>query len=155
MRPFTLRSTATKLFVAIATVTLCSFAFVPGGASYEVYLNNERVIKEHLYGQKEAPPTLPLNMRTAQDELSVTFNNCGKIDTGRKISLKDEQEKTLKEWSFSDSPDIKNKMVIRVSEITGFKQQHSRAKLVYSSRELSTDVHLITLQLANATAQKK
>lgn len=152
MRPFAFTSTATKLFAAIATVALCSFDFVPGDASYEVYLNNERVINEHLHGQKETP-TLPLNMSTAQDELSVTFSNCGKIDTGRKISLKDEQDKTLKEWSFPDSPDIKNKMVIRVSEIIGFRQQHSRAKLVYSSRELTTDVHLITLQLASATAQ--
>ena len=152
MRPLTLRSTAAKLFLAIATVALCSFDFVPGAASYEVYINNDRVINEYLHGQKETP-TLPLNMSTAQDELSVTFSNCGKIDTGRKISLKNEQDKTLKEWSFSDSPDIKNKMVIRVSEITGFRQQQSRAKLVYSSRELSTDVHLITLQLANTTAQ--
>src|SRR5688572_16017459 len=115
MRPLTLRSTATKLFLAIATVALCSFDLVPGAASYEVYLNNKSVIKEYLGGQKETP-TLPLNTSTAKDELSVTFNNCGKIDTGRKISLKDEQDKTLKEWSFSDSPDIKNKMVIRVSE---------------------------------------
>jgi S-adenosylmethionine:tRNA-ribosyltransferase-isomerase (queuine synthetase) len=152
MRPLILRSTAAKLFLAIATVALCSFDFVPGQASYEVYLNNERVINEHLYGQKEAP-TLPLNTTTEQDELSVTFNNCGKIDTGRKISLKNEQDKTLREWSFSDSPDIKNKMEIRVSEITAFRQQHSTAKLVYSSREFSTDVHLITLQLGNATAQ--
>ena len=152
MRPINLRWTATKMFAAIASVALCSFAFVPGGASYEVFLNRERVIQDHLYGRKEAP-TLPLNLNTAQDELSVTFSNCGKIDTARKISLKDEQNKTLKEWSFSDSPDIKNQMVIRVSEITGFRDQYSTAKLVYSSRELTTDVHLVTLQLANTTAQ--
>jgi S-adenosylmethionine:tRNA-ribosyltransferase-isomerase (queuine synthetase) len=152
MRPLTLRSRAAKLLLAIATFAICSFDFVPGGASYEVYLNNERVINEYLHGQKKTP-TLPLNMSTPQDELSITFSNCGKIDTGRKISLKDEKDKTLKEWSFSDSPDIKNKMVIRVSEITDFRQKHSAAKLVYSSRELSIDVHLITVQLANATAQ--
>ena len=154
MRPINLRWTATKMFAAIASVALCSFAFVPGGASYEVFLNRERVIQDHLYGRKEAP-TLPLNMNTAQDELSVTFSNCGKIDTARKISLKNEQNKTLKEWSFSDSPDIKNQMVIRVSEITGFRNQYSTAKLVYSSRELPDAIHLVTLQLANTTAQKK
>ena len=152
MRPINLRWTATRMFAAIASVALCSFAFLPGGASYEVFLNHERVIQDHLYGRKEAP-TLPLTMNAAQDELSVTFNNCGKIDTARKISLKNEQNKSLKEWSFSDSPDIKNQMVIRVSEITGFKDQYSTAKLVYSSRELTTDVHLVTLQLANTTAQ--
>jgi len=127
---------------------------VPGGASYEVYLNHERVINEHLYGQKEVP-TLPLTASTTQDELSVTFSNCGKIDTARKISLKDEQDKTLKEWTFSDSPDIKNKMAIRVSEITDFRNKYSTAKLVYSSRELTTEVHMVTLQLGNASAQKK
>jgi hypothetical protein len=152
MRPINLRWTATKMFAAIASVALCSFAFVPGGASYEVYLKCERVIQDHLYGRKVAP-TLPLNMNTGQGELSVTFNNCGKIDTERKISLKNEQNKTLKEWSFSNSPDVKNQMVIRLSEITGFRNQYSTAKLVYSSRELTTDVHLVTLQLANTTAQ--
>jgi hypothetical protein len=152
MRPINLGWTATKMFAAI--VALCSFAFVPGDASYEVYLNRERVIQGHLHGRKEAP-TLPLNVNKPQDELSVTFNNCGKIDTARKISLKDEQNKTLKEWSFSDSPDIKNQMVISVREITNFKNQYSTAKLVYSSRELTGDVHLVTLQLANTTAQKK
>src|SRR6185436_15912212 len=120
MKTINLGWTATKLFVAIASIALSSFSFVPGGASYEVFLNHERVIQEHLYGRKEAP-SLPLNMSNAKDELSVTFSNCGKIDTSRKISLKDEQDKTLKEWAFSDSPDIKNKMMIKVSEITRFK----------------------------------
>jgi hypothetical protein len=154
MTAINLRWTATKLFIAIAGIALCSFAFVPGGASYEVFLNHDRVINEHLYGRKEAP-TLPLTMSTAADELSVTFNNCGKIDTKRKISLKDEKDKVLKEWSFSDSPDIKNQMAIKVSEITGFKDQHSMAKLVYSSSELTTEIHLVTLQLGSTTARKK
>jgi hypothetical protein len=153
MRPINLRWTATKMVAAIAGIALCSFTFLPGGASYEVYLNGERVIQDHLYGRKEVP-TLPLAMNTTGGELSLTFNNCGKIDTGRKISLKDEQNKTLKEWSFSDSPDLKNKMVIRVSEITGFGNQYSRAQLVYSSREFPTDIHLVILQLTNTTAEK-
>ncbi|HEX6889240.1 MAG TPA: hypothetical protein VF141_01055 [Chryseolinea sp.] len=154
MRQINLRWSATRMFAAIASIALCSFAFVPGGASYEVYLNHELVIKGHLYGRKEAP-TLPLSLSNATDELSVAFSNCGKIDTARKISLKDEQNKTIKEWSFSDSPDLKNQMMIKVSEITGFRNQYSTAKLVYSSRELPADVHLVTLQLVNATAQKK
>lgn len=154
MRPTDIRLTIARMLVAIASVALCSFVLVPGGASYEVYLNHELIIKEHLYGRKEAP-TLPLAMSTAQDELAITFNNCGKIDTGRKISLKDEKNKTIKEWTFSDSPDLKNQMVIKVNEVTRYRNEFPTAKMVYSSRELTTDIHLATVQLGNATAQGK
>ena len=155
MRPINLRSTATNFFVVLTSVVLCSFELVPGGASYEVYLNNQLVMKEHLYGRKEVP-TLPLSITsTSQHELSVTFNNCGKIDTSRKISLNDEKNKTIKEWTFADSPDLKNQMSIKVNEITAFRNKHSTAKLVYSSRELRDGIHLVNLQLADATALKK
>jgi hypothetical protein len=155
MRPINVRSTATNFFVALASVILCSFALVPGGASYEVYLNNQLVMKEHLYGRKEVP-TLPLSITsTAQDELSLTFSNCGKIDTSRKISLKDEKDAMIKEWTFTDSPDLKNQMRIKVNEITAFSNKHSTAQLVYSSRELPSGIHLLNLQLSDATAGKK
>jgi len=154
MRPINLRSTATTLVVVFASIALCSFAVLPGGDSYEVYLNDQVVKKEHLYGRKEVP-TLPLNMNTAQDELSITFSHCGKIDTGRKISLKDEKNATLKEWNFTDSPDVRNRMAIKVSAITGFRNQHSTARLMYSAREYPDGVQLVTLELSEATAQKK
>ena len=155
MRPINFRSTATSFFVVLTSVVLCSFTVVPGGASYEVYLNNQLVMKEHLHGRKEVP-ALPLSITsTSQDELSVTFNNCGKIDTSRKISLKNEQDKTIKEWTFTDSPDLKNQMRIKVSDITAFKNKHSSTKLVYSSRELRDGIHLVNLQLTDASAVKK
>ena len=155
MRPINFRSTATSLFVVLASVVLCSFVLVPGGASYEVYLNNQLVMKEHLYGRKDVP-TLPLRITsTAQDELSLTFNNCGKIDTSRKISLKDENDVTIEEWTFTDSPDLKNQMRIKVNEITTFRNEHPTAKLVYASRELRDGIHLVNLQLTDATAMKK
>ena len=154
MRPINLRSTAAILFVVLTSVVLCSFAPDPGGYSYEVYLNNQLVIKEHLYGRKETP-TIPLNMTTAQDELAIMFNNCNKVDTKRKISLRDDQDATLKEWTFTDSPDIKNQMRIKVNEIVAFSNKHSMTKLVYSSREVDNGVHMINIQLSDATALKK
>lgn len=153
MRPSNLRSAATTLLVVLASVVMSSFAPKPGSASYEVYLNNQLLMKEYLHGRKEAP-TLPLNVSSAQDEFSLTFNNCGKVDTSRKISLKDEQDATLKEWTFADSPDIKNQMKIKVADIVAFRGKHSTTKLMYSSRELS-DIHLVNLQLSDATALKK
>ena len=155
MRPINLRSTATNFFVVLTSVVLCSFSLVPGGASYEVYLNDQLMMKEHLYGRQEVP-TLPLSVTsTAKDELSFTFSNCGKIDTSRKISLKDEKDAMLKEWTFADSPDLKNQMRIKVNEIVAFRSKHSTVKLIYSSRELTSPIHLINLQLSDATALKK
>ena len=154
MKPINFRSAAATLFVVLTSVALCSFTPKPGGYSYEVYLNNQLVIQEHMYGRKEAP-TLPLNMTTAQDAISIMFNNCNKVDVSRKISLKDDQDATIKEWTFGDSPDIKNQMKIKVSEIVAVQNKHSTVKLVYSSQAVNDGVHLINLQLSDATALKK
>jgi hypothetical protein len=142
------------MFAVLTSVFLYSFSPNPGGYSYEVYLNNQLVIKEHMYGRKETP-TIPLNMTTAQDAISVAFNNCNKVDVSRKISLKDDHDTTIKEWTFGDSPDIKNQMKIKVSEIAAVRNKHSTVKLVYSSQAISDGVHLINLQLSDATALKK
>jgi len=154
MRPFNFRSTAATLLMVLTGVALCSFTPKPGGYSYEVYLNNQLVIKEHMYGRKETP-TIPLNMTTAQDAISITFNNCNQVDVSRKISLKDDQDAIIKEWTFGDSPDIKNQMKIKVTEIVAVGNKHSTVKLVYSSQAVNDGVHLLNLQLSDATALKK
>lgn len=151
MRPINLRSTT--LFAVLATFILCAFTPLPGGYSYEVYLNDRLVIQEHLYGRKEAP-TVPLNTTAAQDELSIMFNDCNKVDTSRKISLKTEDDKTLKEWTFADSPDLKDHMDIKVSEITVFRKNHSTVKLMYSSKQVSDGVHLVNIQLSEVLGKK-
>lgn len=151
MKPIKLVSVAATVLVVLAGITLVSFAPVPGGYSYEVYLNNQLIIKEHLYGRTEVS-SLPLNITTAQGELSIMFNNCNKVDTSRKISIKDDNDKTLKEWTFADSPDIKNRMKIKASEISAFSNKHSSVKLVYSSIEVRDGVHLVNLELTGASA---
>ncbi len=154
MRPFNFRSTAATLFMVLTSIALCSFTPKPGGYSYEVYLNNQLMIKEHMYGRKEVP-TVRLNITTAEDALSVMFNNCNKVDVSRKISLKDDKDAIIKEWTFGDSPDIKNQMKIKVSEIVAVRNKHSTVKLVYSSQAAKDGVHLLNLQLSDATARKK
>lgn len=152
MRPINLRSKASMLFAVLATIVLCSFA--PGGYNYEMYLNNRLVMQEYLYGRKEAP-TVPLTTTSAQDELSIMFNNCNRLDTSRKISLKTGDDKTLKEWTFADSPTLRDKMNIKVTEITVFRNNYSTAKLMYSSKQVIDAVHLVDVQLLDATALKK
>ena len=154
MKPMNLRSTIAALLAILTSAVLSSFAPAPGGYSYEVYINNQLVMKEHLHGRTEVP-SLPLQLATAHDELAIMFNNCNKVDAARKISLKDERDVVLKQWAFKDSPDIKNKMNIKVSEIAAFRDKHSTAKLVYSSQDIDTGVHVINIQLSDATALKK
>lgn len=151
MRLINLRISAT-VFTVLTALALCSFVPFPGGDSYEVYLNNELLIKEHLYGRNEAP-SLPLSAISG-DELSVTFSHCGKIGTSRKISLKDDKNAILKEWAFADSPDIKNRMKIKPTEIRTFCAKHSATKLVYTSNEQRSDIILVSLNLTDASAKK-
>ena len=137
MRPIDLRSTT--LFAVLATIVLCSFVPLPGGYNYEVYLNNRMIMQEYLHGRKEAP-TVPLNTTNTDDQLSIMFNNCNKVDNSRKISLKTEDDKTLKEWTFADSPALKDKMNIKASEITFFGNNNSMEKLMYSSKQVIEEI---------------
>ena len=122
---------AVKLLMLVALcATLFSFSGEIGGESFEIFLNGKLMIQQHLY-QKPPVASLTLDPQTLQDEIKVHYNNCGQTDTDRKLTIRDEQNKVLKEWQFADAA----AMTWKVKEISTLNKK-DKLSLCYSSKEL-------------------
>jgi len=140
-----------KCFVfALAAVTCLPFISRAGGESYEIYLNGNLICKQvngkFLCGEKG----LQLNKSNINDNLVITYNHCGRTGTGRTIVIKDEHDRTLKEWKFADNSAIS----IPVKEILDLEKGSDALKLYYFSTQylpqgrMLTSVNIKTKELA-------
>lgn len=146
-------STVSVVVLPFLTIILSSFSAVPGGDSFTIYVNNKLVIEEHLYGRKE---TVRLVINQESDEqVSVEFNNCGKINTARKLIIKDGENKIVKKWDFADSPDLKNQMSFKASEVSALSEKTRNLNLYYASNEVADGQLLASINLTNKTARSE
>jgi hypothetical protein len=127
-------------------VCMAMFAFSSvGGERYSIQLN-DRVLVDQLINSKSTVPNISLAHASASDQLSVDFNECGRVGTSRRLTLKNEKDSILKEWNFKDSED-KNSMTFSVKDIQALKR-NERLKLYYTS-ENSTHRLLAILNLTD------
>lgn len=151
--------TTTKLFGALfllaCATMLASFATLPGGDSFEVYLDNELIMKEHVYAQRHIKP-LVLD-KNSDASLAIHFNHCGVTGTSRSLTLRDEKQKVLKEWTFKDvNPSIKDPMPVTVSDLAAVTSSQKNVSLYYTSKELDNAVMLAPVSWVDkSTASKK
>ena len=85
--------------------------------------------------------TLNLQQASPTDEIWVKYHHCGKIGKNWIITIKDEQDKVLKQWKFSTSHQrLLDPMTCKVKDILGLKNgKSSILKLYYSSSELERE----------------
>lgn len=138
-----------KVFYAIALgAMLASFAPV-GGEGFTMHVNNKLVI-EHYFTSKAVTPHITMDAATGKSTISVSYNECGKVGTNRKLTLKDEAGKVLKEWKFSDSDELNSNMSIQGREIIEFKKEDRNAlTLTYTSKVVSAGRLLVALTFDN------
>jgi hypothetical protein len=142
----------TMMLVALAA-TLLSFTIF-GGEGFEIYLNNKVVMQQ--YGKTDnAPKALRLNQYAANDELTVKYHHCGKVGKSRVITIKDAQNRILREWRYADAAQPVAPMVCKVKDILSLsKGNETTLKLYYRSTELTTDRMLTTLVIENNVVAK-
>jgi len=143
--------TFTKLtLLLVASVVLFSFALLPGGDHYEVYLDDKLVLEQSVHGQKSIP-SVNVDQRAEQSILSIQYSHCGKIGTARMIRIKDGQNKVLKEWQFADAATgTKSPMTFKVKDLASLKQKNGTTlNLVYSSKEIPEGRSLASVVLTN------
>jgi len=141
-----------SLLIGFLCTTLFSFSDEPGAHSFEISLNNNVVLQGYI---KEVP-TLSLNQEADQDQLSLHYNHCGQMGTARHIIIKDGSDKVLKVWNFDDdAPGVKNQMTCKVKDIVALSNGHNSLNLFYSSKELTKDQILASIQLVTKTASNK
>ncbi len=140
-----------KTFNVLAGIVMIAMlaSFAPiGGEGFTMHMNNKVVI-EHYFTSKAATPRFSLDAATGNEVISISYNECGKIGTNRKLTLKDEAGHLLKEWKFTDSEDM-NSMAIQGKEIMAFKKADRKTvTLTYSSKTVSTGRLLAVLSLEN------
>jgi hypothetical protein len=138
-----------KVFSAIALIAMLA-SFAPfGGEGFTMHVNNKLVI-EHYFISITDTPCISMDAATGQSTISISYNECGKVGTNRKLTLKDEAGKVLKEWKFTDSDEINSKMIMEGKEIMEFKKERRKAfTLTYTSKVVSAGRLLAALILDN------
>lgn len=143
-------------FIWIALmVALSSFTVRLGGESYTIHLNN-KLVAEHYLTSKAVTPSVALNQAGGNDELSIYYNECGKIGKERKLIVKGDNDKVLKIWSFANVSNEHTPMVCNVKDIMTLKQKgETSVRLYYTSKEVASERFLATLILMNVGTVKK
>ena len=148
----------TKAIKRLTVLALCgmlfSFSSGSGGEGFEIYLNN-KVVLQQFGSNMNTVKTLKLDQAAANDEISVRYYHCGKVGKNRIITIKDEQDKVLKQWKFSDASDATDRMTCKVKDIMSLKIGNSSTlKLYYSSSELPKERQLASISVgAKSIAQ--
>ena len=117
---------------------LASFSSLPGSHSFQVYLDDKLVIDQYVNSRLDAPK-LVLDPAENHRQLTVKYNECGRTATGRILSLKDSNNKVLKEWRFDgESKGYSGAMTCSIKEITAlFQKESNPLKLYYSSKDFA------------------
>lgn len=132
--------------VAISAI-LFSFSGFPGAHSVRVYLDDKMVVDHYVNTKLDAPKIL-VDPAENYTHLIVKYSECGRTVTGRKITLKTEENKVLKEWRFEGaSSGFEDPMQISIKEITGLKPKGNSVKLFYSSNEFTEGQQVASLVL--------
>jgi hypothetical protein len=144
----------TITLVAIAA-TLLSFSskFSPaspvGGEGFEISLNGKIVLQQ--FGKDlDNVKTLQLSSASPNDKLTIRYHHCGKVGKNRIVTIKDEQNKLVKEWRFNDASTVLGNMSCSVQDIISLKKGSNNVfKIYYSSSELPNGRQLASVIVAN------
>lgn len=135
------------LLLVVLSMMNYSFTTVPGGDSFEVYLNNKLLFQQYI-AKKEGVKSIQLDKSNYNDQVTIYYHHCGQTGTDRSISLRDAQNKELKVWHFSDA---NTAMSCKVKEIMSLQKLNSGNQLIlyYSSKELPQGRLLAAVTISN------
>lgn len=138
----------------VLCTTLFSFSKI-GGYSYTIHLNEKQLVQYYVY-KKDATPSFSLAQASANDQVSVYFNECGQIGKERKLSIRDEKDNVLKEWQFANATGEHTPMIFKAKEVLALKKNgNNKLQLFYTSREVSKRQLLAIIDVADNLKARK
>jgi len=148
-------SMATASLLLFLSFTLFSFSNHRGGEGFEIFLNSKLVLQQ-FGSQLNNVKSIQLDQNSSNDELTIKYHHCGQVGKNRSITIKDGQNKTLKEWHFADGSKTGAAMICKVKDIIGLKKGNGTItlNLYYSSSELPKGRQLASLVVASANMAK-
>ncbi|MBC7873606.1 MAG: hypothetical protein H7Y01_06410 [Ferruginibacter sp.] len=122
--------------LAVISTALFSFSVNPGGEGFEIYLNNKVMIQQ--YGSDiNKTRSLDLNQTSSTDKLTIKYHHCGRVGKNRVVTIKDGQNKVLKEFHYADAVTPVSAMSVQVKELLNLKKgTGTTLNLYYTSSEL-------------------
>jgi len=139
-----------KSMLILFCATLFSFSSKKGGDSFEIWLNGKRVLQQYVHVAKGVQ-TLQLTQASDNDKLDVYYNHCGQTGKSRLITIKDEKDRPLKVWKFTDATG-NNAMSFKLKDILSLrKSKTTKLSLFYSSHELPDGRLLAIIDSGNET----
>jgi hypothetical protein len=138
------------LMAAVIGFTSLSFSPKPGGEGFEIYLNNKLLVQR--FGQEmNTVQTISLTTISADDQLRVRYHHCGKAGKNRQITIRNSDNKILKEWNYTDR-DVASSMICPLNDIISLKKKNGTLKLFYSSSELPAGRQLAAINTTSNAA---
>lgn len=142
---------------ALVGLALCSILFSfsnknsSGAHSVQVYLDSKLVIDQYLNFNKTDAPKLILDPAEKYNQVIVKYSECGRTVTGRKITLKDDNNKILKNWNFEgEATGYKESMLCLVKDIIALKPKGSTTlKLYYSSNDFPEGQQIASVAISD------
>lgn len=144
------------MFKTMILLTTCgalvSFSGIKGTDVFEIFINNQRVLQQ--FASRTDVKTVVLDKSSYNDKIKVIYNHCGAVGKSRSITVKNADNKILKEWKFADSESMNAGMVLNAKDIISLqKKDEDKLTLIYSSKELQKGRILASIVLGNETKQ--
>ncbi|HEX8060382.1 MAG TPA: hypothetical protein VF473_05570 [Cyclobacteriaceae bacterium] len=133
MKKISQHSWAATMLVALCAV-LSSFT-LPGAHSFQLYVDSRLIVDQYVT-RNITIPKVALNAGEENNRVILKYSECGRTVSGRTLTLKDEQDKVLKEWHFDGTTSgFKDPMTINVKDVVALKPNKGAMKLYYSSND--------------------
>ena len=137
------------LLLSLATV-LFSFSANWGGDSFQIYLNKKLVVKDYVHNVT-GTKSFQMDKASYDDQVEVYYSHCGQVGKNRAITLRDENNKVVKELHFPDYSGNNSGMSFKVSDFVNWDKRNGidQLNIYYSSKELANGRLLASIALGS------
>lgn len=113
---------------------------------------NGKVLLEQYGKDMDAVKNLELSKASPNDKITIRYYHCGRIGKSRVVTVKDINDKTVKEWRYRDPNAPVSDMSCSVQDFLSLKKNNNNVfKLYYSSSELPNGRQLATVILGGSS----
>ena len=150
-----MKSIISKSVALLMTAAMLSFSPNLGGEGFEILLNG-KVLLQQFGKELNTVKNLQLSQVSASDRLTIRYYHCGQAGKNRIVTVKDENDKILKQWRYKDSESNVGEMLCTAQDIITLKKAgNSVLKLYYSSNELPNGRMLASVTVGDNNVVKK
>ncbi len=142
------------MLVAVAAA-LVSFSPRFGGEGFEILLNG-KVLLQQFGKDMNTVKKLNLSQVSANDRITIRYHHCGHIGKNRVVTVKDGNDKILKQWRYKDNESALSEMLCSTQDIITLKKAGTSVfRIYYSSSELPNGRMLASISVGESEVAVK